>query len=121
MSTSISQQELTCMESTEAHVFTMVIVADDSRRHYLAMAQYLGGLHEVNPARVEDPQAPQERMLLHFATAEVTLLGSHLNRIEAALREGRLVLLKPVSSHHASAVQRGPVLFSITVAPKDIP
>jgi hypothetical protein len=58
-------------------------------------------------------------MRLRFATAEVMMLGSQLERIASALSEGQLRGLKAISQRYARVLKSGPMIFSIAVAPKN--
>ncbi|MEI2724387.1 MAG: hypothetical protein V9H26_12905 [Verrucomicrobiota bacterium] len=42
------------------------------------------------PALEQGPDAPPEKLLLHFATADVTLLGSGLKAVEKAVQQLRV-------------------------------
>ena len=84
-----------------------------------ATSQYVDFVHEANPALQHDSDAPPERMGLRFATEEVMILGSRLERIAGALSEGQLCRMKAISRRYAGVLKSGLMIFSIAVSPKN--
>src|SRR5262245_4732143 len=103
----------TCLQTADPSSVIINIRADDGRTYLFATAHYLDGVHEANSAK-DDDSAP-ERLTLRFTTGEVVVLGSRLTRIEDLLAEGKLRGLNPVAPRHAAAVERGPIILSITI------
>src|SRR5437870_12896813 len=101
-----------CLNAPDRYCASADITAEDGRVHGFAAAQYLGYLLESNP--LADAAAP-ERMTIHYATADVVILGRKLNRIAGALSRSSLEMLKPVSVRYASALDISPLIISIQV------
>ena len=107
---------LACLESSDLSAASIAIKADDGRTYLFATYHYLDGVREANSNK--NATGSRERLILRFATGEVVILGSRLERIEDKLAEGRLWGLKTVPSRYASALETGPIISSITVTRK---
>ena len=68
--------------------------ADDGHSYLLPYAQFLSAERFSNPALEKEPDAPPEKMLIHFAQAEVVVLGSGLKRLEGELQKYELKFVK---------------------------
>ena len=108
-----------CLDTHHLYSASISILADDGRTYGFATSQYVDFVHEANPGMQNDLGAPPERMRLRFATAEVMILGSRLERIASALSEGQLRGLKAISRRYARVLKSGPMIFSIAVALKN--
>jgi len=108
-----------CLDTHHLYSASISILADDGRTYGFATSQYVDFVHEANPEMQKDSDAPAERMRLRFATAEVMILGSGLERIARALSEGQLCRMKAISRRYAGVLKSGPMIFSIAVAPKN--
>ena len=53
----------------------------------MAYAQLLSAESFSNPALEQEPDAPPEKMLIHFAQAEVVVLGSGFDSVERELQQ----------------------------------
>ena len=108
----LSESELkniVCLEAGGGYCASADITADDGRVHGFAAAQYLGYILEPNPSA--DAASP-ERMTLHYATADVVILGRQLNPIAGALSRSRLEMLQPISARYAPALNLSPFIIS---------
>ncbi len=52
----------------------------------------------ANPALEKEPEAPPEKMSIHFACADVIVLGSGLNWLERRLQQYELSFVMPADS-----------------------
>ena len=109
-------KNLSCLKDPDRYCASADITADDGRVHGFAAAQYLGYLLEPNPSA--DAASP-ERMTLHYATADVVILGRQLNPIAGALSRSRLEMLQPISARYAPALNLSPFIISIQVNYKE--
>ena len=57
----------------------LAVIADDGISYLLPYAQFLYAERTANPALEKEPEAPPEKMSIHFACADVIVLGSGLN------------------------------------------
>ena len=106
-------ERLSCLESTPAHCNSVRVHADDHRLYAFSLSHYLDSVVEANPHR--GPGDPPERLALRFATGEIVVLGSGLDRVEEALSEGRLRGMKVIEARLASQLRHPPVILSLSV------
>ena len=66
----------------DSTVAALNVAADDGRSYLLPYAQFLHAERTANPALETEPDAPPEKLLLHFATADVELLGIGFKAVE---------------------------------------
>jgi hypothetical protein len=70
------------------------VFADNGISYLLPYAQFLYAEKMSNPALEKEPDAPPEKMLIRFATAEVVVLGSGLKRLEHGIQKSELKFVK---------------------------
>jgi hypothetical protein len=76
----------------------VAVLTDDGISYLLPFAQFLCAKRTANPALEQDPDAPTEKMSIHFAGAEVTVLGCGLERLESRLQKYDLSYVMPAES-----------------------
>ena len=86
-------------------VATLNVLADDEHSYQLPYAQFMYAEMIPNPALVKDADAPPEKMLVCFASAKVTLLGSGLKAIERAIQKYELKFVKSADRRYAAALK----------------
>jgi hypothetical protein len=69
-------------------------MADDGISYLLPYAQFLHAKRMANPALEKEPDAPLEKLLVHFAQADVVILGSGLKRLAAEIQKYALRFVK---------------------------
>jgi hypothetical protein len=84
-------------------VATLNAFADDERSYQLPYAQFLYAETTPNPALEKDADAPPEKLLICFAVAKVTLLGSGLKYLERAIQKYELKFVKSAARRYAAA------------------
>jgi hypothetical protein len=99
-----SSRDNPCFE-IDPGVATLHIAADDGRSYLLPYAQFLCAERMANPALESDPAAPPEKLLLHFATADVVLLGSGLKVVEKAIQRYELKSVQAADRRIAAALK----------------
>ena len=75
-------------------VATFNVLADDEHSYQLPYAQFLFAELAPNPALEKSADAPPEKLLIRFAAAEVTVLGSGLKSLERAIQKYELKFVK---------------------------
>jgi hypothetical protein len=75
-------------------VATLNVLADDEHSYQLPYAQFLFAELLPNPLLEKSADAPPEKLLIRFAMAEVTLLGSGLKSLERAIQKYELKFVK---------------------------
>lgn len=86
-------------------VATLNVFTDDAHSYQLPYAQFLYAELTPNPALEGDADAPPEKMLVCFASAKVTLLGSGLKAIERAIQKYELKFVKSADRRYAAALK----------------
>ena len=95
-------------------VATLNVFANDERSYQLPYAQFLYAEMIANPALEKKPDAPPEKLLICFATVEVTVLGSGLQSLERAIQKYELKFVKSADRRYAAALKTHIVSVTIT-------
>ena len=96
-------------------VAALNVAADDGRSYLLPYAQFLHAERAANPALESEPDAPPEKLSLHFATAEVALLGSGLKAVERAIQNYELKFVKSADRRFAPTLKTHVAAVAITL------
>ena len=99
-----SSRDNPCYES-DARVAALNVAADDGRSYLLPYAQFLYAEMMPNPALEKDADAPPEKLLICFAAAEVTVLGSGLKSLERAIQKYELKFVKSADRRYAATMK----------------
>ena len=83
---------------TDPNIAALEVIADDGISYLLPYAQFLYAERTVNPALEKAPEAPPEKISIHFACADVIVLGSGLNWLERRLQQYELSFVMPADS-----------------------
>ena len=95
-------------------VAALNVFADDEHSYQLPYAQFLYAEMTPNPTLEKKPDAPPEKMLVCFASAKVTLLGSGLKSLERAIQKYELKFVKSADRRYAAALKAHIVSVTIT-------
>ena len=82
----------------DSNAAAVAVLADDGISYLLPYAQFLYAERMANPALEKEPEAPPEKMSIHFVSAEVIVLGSGLKRLEGWLQRYELSFVMPADS-----------------------
>lgn len=104
-----------CFE-LDASIAAVHVLADDGRSCLLPYAQFLYAERAANPAVEREPEAPPEMLLLHFATADVVLLGSGLKVVEKAVQRYELKSAQAADQRFAATLKVHIAAISITLS-----
>jgi len=74
----------------DSNAAAIAVLTDDGISYLLPYAQFLYAERTANPALEKAPEAPPEKMTIHFGSAEVVVLGSGLKRLEGWLQKNEL-------------------------------
>lgn len=77
----------------------------------------LSFLHETNPDAESQPNAPEERVLLSFATHEVVLLGWSLQGLVPLLCLGQLASVHAAEVRYLAAAESAPFVSDMSIHP----
>ena len=114
-----SSRDNPCFE-IDASIAAVHVLADDGRSYLLTYAQFLYAERMANAALEREPEAPPEKLLLHFATADVVLLGSGLKALEKAVQRYELKSVQAADRGIAAALKTHIAAVAITFT-KDTP
>lgn len=108
-----SSRDNPCFE-LDASIAAVQVLAVDGRSYLLPYAQFLYAERTANPAVEREPEAPPEKLLLHFGTADVALLGSGLKAVEKAVQRYELKSVQAADRRFAAALKVHITAVSIT-------
>jgi hypothetical protein len=84
---------------------TLNVFTDDERSYQLPYAQFLYAETTASPALEKDVDAPPEKLVIAFAVAKVTVLGSGLRYLERAIQKYELKFVKSAARRYAAALK----------------
>ena len=96
------------------------VCADDGHNYLLPYAQLLSAESFSNPALEQELDAPPEQMLIHFAQAEVVVLGSGLDSVERGLQQYELNFVKSAPRRFAGLLNTHIAAVSITLTKENV-
>jgi hypothetical protein len=88
-----SPRDNPCLDR-DSTIAALKVIADDGISYLLPYAQFLYAEKISNPALEKEPDAPPEEMRIHFACADVVVLGSGLKRLEQDIQKYELKFVK---------------------------
>jgi hypothetical protein len=98
----------------DAQVSALAAISDDGISYLLSYAQFLYAERISNPALEKEPDAPPEKMLIHFACVEVAVAGSGLKRLERAMQRFELKFVKSADRRLAATLSTHIAAVTIT-------
>jgi hypothetical protein len=101
-------------------VAALEAIADDSISYLLPYAQFLYSQRISNPALEKEPDAPPEKLLLHFAVGDVVLLGSGLKRLEQLIQKYELKFAKSVDRRLAPTLKTHIAAVNVTLNKENV-
>jgi hypothetical protein len=99
----------------DPNVAALNVFANDEHSYLLPYAQLLYAETIPNPALEKNADAPPEKLLICFAAAEVTVLGSGLQAIARKVQKCDLNFVKAVDRRFAASLKTHVVAVSITL------
>ena len=100
---------------TGHNIAALNVLADDGHSYLLPYAQFLHAQRDANPALEEEPDGPPEKIRIHFAHAEVVVLGSGLTMLEWALQEFALKSVKAADRRLAATLNTHIAAVTVTL------
>ncbi len=99
---------------SDTQIAALNVFADDEHSYHLPYAQFLYAEMIPNPALEQEPDAPPEKLLIRFASANVVLLGSGLKRLEAEVQKYELKFVKSAGRRYATTLNAH--IATVTIA-----
>lgn len=101
--------------STDPKIASLDVIVDEDISYLLSYAQFLYAKRAANPAQEKDPDAPPEKLLIHFAQADVVVLGSGLRRLEGEIQKCELKFVKSADRRFAPTLNTHIAAVTITL------
>jgi hypothetical protein len=95
-------------------VATLNVFSDDGCSYQLGYAHFQYSETTPNPALEQDADAPPEQLLISFAVAEITVLGTGLKSLERAIQKYELKFVKPADRRYLAALKTHVAAVAIT-------
>ena len=97
----------------DPNVAALNVFADDEHSYFLPYAQLLYAEIIPNPALEKNADAPPEELLICFAAAEVTLLGSGLHAVARKIQKCDLNFVKAADRRFAASLKTHVVAVTV--------
>jgi len=94
--------------------------ADDGISYLLPYAQFLYAERISNPALEKEPDAPPEKMLIHFVRADVVVLGCGLQRLEKEIQKYELKFVKSADRRLAATLKTHVAAVTVTLTKENV-
>jgi hypothetical protein len=100
---------------TDPHIAALNVLADDGHSYLLPYAQFLYAQRGSNSTLEQKPEAPPEKMRIHFAGAEVVVFGSGLKTLERVIQTCELKFVKAADRRLAATLKAHIAAVSVTL------
>jgi hypothetical protein len=114
-----SPRDNPCLER-DSTIAALKVIADDGISYLLPYAQFLYAEKISNPALEKEPDAPPEKMLIHFACADVVILGSGLKRLETEIQKYELKFVKSADRRLAATLNTHIAAVTVTLTKENV-
>jgi hypothetical protein len=104
----------------DPNVAALNVFADDEHSYFLPYAQLLYAEIIPNPALEKNADAPTEKLVICFAAAEVTVLGSGLQVIARKVQKCDLNFVKAVDRRFAASLKTHVVAVAVKFSKQEI-
>ena len=114
-----SPRDNPCLDR-DSTIAALEAIADDGISYLLPYAQFLYAKKVSNPVLEKEPDAPPEKMLVHFACADVVVLGSGLKRLEQDIQKYELKFVKSADRRLAATLKTHIAAVTVTLTKENI-
>ena len=114
-----SPRDNPCLER-DSTVAALEAIADDGISYLLPYAQFMSAEKIPNPALEKEPDAPPEKMLIHFASADVVVLGSGLKLLAQEIQKYELKFVKSADLRLAATLKTHIAAVTVTLAKENV-
>ena len=108
-----------CLER-DSTIAGLVVFADDGISYVLPYAQFMYAERNSNPVLERDADAPPEKMVIHFAQAEIVVLGSGLKRLELEIQKYELKFVKSADRRLAASLKTHVATVILTLTKENV-
>jgi hypothetical protein len=114
-----SPRDNPCLGS-DSTIAALDAFADDGISYLLPYAQFLYAERISNPALEKESDAPPEKVLIHFARADVVVLGSGLKRLEQGIQKYELKFVKSADRRLAATLNTHIAAVTVTLTRENV-
>ena len=114
-----SPRDNPCLDR-DSTIAALEVIADDGTSYLLPYSQFLYAEKIPNPVLDKEPDAPPEKMLIHFACADVIVLGSGLKRLEQDIQKYELKFVKSADRRFATTLKTHIAALTITLTKENV-
>jgi hypothetical protein len=114
-----SPRDNPCLER-DSTIAVLKVIADNGISYLLPYAQFMYAEKISNPALEKEPDAPPEKMLIHFACADMVILGSGLQRLEAEIQKYELKFVKSADRRLAATLSTHIAAVTVTLTKENV-
>jgi hypothetical protein len=114
-----SSRDNPCLER-DSTIAALEAIADNGISYLLPYAQFLYAEKIPNPALEKEPDAPPEKVLIHFACADVVILGSGLKRLEQDIQKYELKFVKSADRRFAATLKTHIAAVTVTLTKENV-
>ena len=107
-----------CYE-TDSTTAALAVLADETS-YVLPYAHFLYAERRPNPALEQEPDAPPEKLLIRFASANVVVLGSGLKRLEGEIQKYELKFVKSAGRRLAAILNTHIAAVTLTYTKENV-
>jgi hypothetical protein len=104
----------------DPNIAALEAIADEGISYLLPYAQFLYAEKIPNPALEKEPDAPPEKMLIHFACADVVILGSGLKRLAQEIQKYELKFVKSEDRRLAATLKTHIAAVTVTLTKENV-
>ncbi|HEV2327450.1 MAG TPA: hypothetical protein VGY56_01530 [Verrucomicrobiae bacterium] len=108
-----------CLER-DSTIAALEAITDDGVSYLLPYAQFLYAEKASNPALEKEPDAPPEKMRIHFVRAEVVVLGSGLKRLAQEIQKYELKFVKSADRRFATTLKTHIAALTVTLTKENV-
>ncbi len=114
-----SPRDNPCLER-DSTIAVLKVIADNGISYLLPYAQFMYAEKISNPALEKEPDAPPEKMLIHFACADMVILGSGLQRLEAEIQKYELKFVMSADRRLAATLSTHIAAVTVTLTKENV-
>ena len=109
-----SPRDNPCLER-DSTIAALEAIADNGISYLLPYAQFMYAEMVPNLALEREPDAQPEKMLIHFARADVVVLGSGLKRLTQEIQKYELKFVKSADRRFAATLKTHIAAVTVTL------
>ena len=114
-----SPRDNPCLER-DSTIAALEAIADDGISYLLPYAQFMYAEKVPNPALEKEPDAPPEKVLIHFACADMVVLGSGLKRLTQEIQKYELKFVKSADRRLAATLKTHIAAVTVTLTKENV-